>query len=453
MCGSVRRSISAMRSKNHWPERSVSPPPTRYSTRSVIFCAGARSSVPWAAPICAGVPETSRIVLPWQRQSRPCPAGSRADDRNRVVLRAIAASAAEISAAPRRNSSIAANMRCRSTCVHLAARQFLGRLEQGIHRHRVRLPAADVDRSPHAGHRQTLPRRAWPVVLEPKPNLARQSFGVLRRDLDGAATGRGFVVLHADPLLQHLGGQRDAAGDAGRHSQLHQLLRIDESAAHRRWRRVFGAGQHGLSAGHHPGEAALAHGDFADLRQLAAQREPPLLPADESGMDTDRPAVVVGCRQLQVGKVASPFFRLGGQHGDRLLHERPRPAASRWARRPRRGRRCRLRGRGQVLGKEIGRHPQCAGQLGHRRVMPQPIQPNHPIGNAQGGRQLLRAWPRNHLVLGGIDHQHLAGPGPIAQRRRRTAADRPPRSSLPTRPARPAAAFGSSGSSGRVSRA
>ena len=48
--------------------------------RSFVRAAG-RSSRPWAAPIWAGVPETMRIVLPWQRQSRPWPAGSRATTR------------------------------------------------------------------------------------------------------------------------------------------------------------------------------------------------------------------------------------------------------------------------------------------------------------------------------------------------------------------------------------
>ena len=47
--------------------------------------------------------------------------------------------------------------------------------------------------------------------------------------------------------------------------------------------------------------------------------------------------------------------------------------------------------------------------------MPQPFEPHDAIGDSQRLGELLGACARNHLVLGGVDHQHAAVLGPLAQ--------------------------------------
>ena len=109
--------------------------------------------------------------------------------------------------------------------------QSRGRLEKRVGRNGVRLPTVEVELPCTPANREGGRGGRPAVVGEAEPDFARIFRLVLGHDADGAAAGRGFVLVDGNPLLEHLGGQHDAAADAGRHPQPHQVPRLDIASA------------------------------------------------------------------------------------------------------------------------------------------------------------------------------------------------------------------------------
>jgi len=76
----------AMRSRNHVPERTYRPRQPDTAPRSVHLCIGLAQERALGRAIWAGVPETIRIVLPWQRHSSPWPPGREPTNRHFVAF-------------------------------------------------------------------------------------------------------------------------------------------------------------------------------------------------------------------------------------------------------------------------------------------------------------------------------------------------------------------------------
>ena len=154
---------------------------------------GVAQAAPWAAPIWAGVPETIKIVLPWQRHSRPWPAGSRATTEMAVDFRSARWPSAAVGPLDgeiqhRREDVVQIRL------LHVLTVFPLGRLEHRIGSDRVRLPAAETERPSNAGDVELGLGRRAALVFEAQPDFARRLPGILRLNVDYATDVWGLAV-------------------------------------------------------------------------------------------------------------------------------------------------------------------------------------------------------------------------------------------------------------------
>ena len=215
---------------------------------------------------------------------------------------------------------------------------------------------------------------------------------------------------------------RDAAGDARPTIRSFIAGAADRRKTQARLR-VFAGGffvpaNDGLPAGNHPGKAALAQGDLADLRQLgSAARTAPRSPRTSR----TRPAIgrpsAPAADSSRSAKWHRPCSGSVASMRDGLLQTTATSRCKRLGSVSAAAVRCASRALARA-GPGRRSRPSSAAR-GATRPSPcnAPARPTRPRDRrCPAPRRASRCSARNHLVLGGIDHQHLAGPGPIAER-------------------------------------
>ena len=241
----------------------------------------------------------------------------------------------------------------------------------------------------------------------------------MKRDPDRAALV-GLLVGEAGHAIQQARGQRRPGQRAGDNAELNEVLGIHAGERSGRRGRLVGrlgaALEDHLRAGGQPRIRAVAqrHVDAQRLLEVEPEREAVAGAADVPQRGVDPLAALERGGDFEVGIVALARLGLDRQQGVELREYRAdhldRAGAGG-------GRRGGLHARGQILGEEIDRRLHDLRQRRHRRVMPQPFEPDHPIRHPQRGGQLLGTRLGNHVVVGPVEHEHLALDCPIAEAR------------------------------------
>ncbi len=146
---------------------------------------------------------------------------------------------------------------------------------------------------------------------QPQADLIVSSPG----EVNGLRAAARRFVGDGDPLVENLGGQRDASGEPDEHPQPQKIAALGKGQRVGAWAILFrrlrrNTSEHDLCARDHPGIIALAQRGLPQHGKTALQPELPLPIADQAEPALDGLVTRWSDRQIEIHEVTAAFLGL-----------------------------------------------------------------------------------------------------------------------------------------------